>query len=526
MRWLTPLRANKEASMTEQLALLPEYLTAHLQLTLTALTFSILISVPIGIIATRVYWLERFALSLASVVQTVPSLALLALMVPVLSALELQSIGILQAMIGLTLYGVLPILRNTVTGLTGINPQIKEAARGVGMTPQQQLMTVELPLAMPVIIAGIRTATVWTVGIATLSTPIGATSLGNYIFSGLQTRNYTAVLVGCIAAAGLALSLDGMVRSIETSIANNSRRRLVITLGVIVILFAYASITVVRPFGQEAQRPIIVGAKTFTEQYILSEALSEWIEQETGRHTTLMQSLGSIVAFDALSEGDLDIYVDYSGTLWANEMERTHGGASRSEVLSEVRQFLKTEHNISLAAVLGFENSYALAVRSQDARRLDLQTISDLAHHDANLTIGGDYEFFVRPEWDLLQEQYGLLFKAQRTMDPALMYQAVAGGNVDVISAFSSDGRIRSYDLEILEDDQNAIPPYDAIVLVGPRLVQETPNIISVLSKLNNTIDANRMRELNLQVDEGGNSPRTAALAYIDQLRETVTESQ
>ena len=189
-----------------------------------------------------------------------------------------------------------------------------------------------------------------------------------------------------------------------------------------------------RPFGQEAQRPIIVAAKSFTEQYILSEALSEWIEQETGRHTTLMQSLGSIVAFDALSEGDLDIYVDYSGTLWANEIERTHGGASRSEVLSEVRQFLKTEHNISLAAVLGFENSYALAVRSQDARRLDLQTISDLAHHDANLTIGGDYEFFVRPEWDLLQEQYGLLFKAQRTMDPTLMYQAVAAGNVDVIT--------------------------------------------------------------------------------------------
>ena len=168
--------------MAEQLALLPEYLTAHLQLTLFALAFSIVVSVPVGILATRVHWLERFALSLASVVQTIPSLALLALMVPVLSALELQSIGILPALIGLTLYGVLPILRNTVTGLSGVEPQIKEAARGVGMTPRQQLMTVELPLAMPVIIAGIRTATVWTVGIATLSTPIGATSLGNYIF--------------------------------------------------------------------------------------------------------------------------------------------------------------------------------------------------------------------------------------------------------------------------------------------------------------------------------------------------------
>ncbi|MEE3203102.1 MAG: ABC transporter permease/substrate-binding protein [Acidobacteriota bacterium] len=512
--------------MAEQLALLPEYLTAHLQLTLIALTLSILVSVPVGIVATRVHWLERFALSLASVVQTVPSLALLALMVPVLSALELQSIGILPALIGLTLYGVLPILRNTVTGLSGIDPHIKEAARGVGMTPRQQLMMVELPLAMPVIIAGIRTATVWTVGTATLSTPIGATSLGNYIFSGLQTRNYSAVLVGCIAAAGLALSLDGMVRSIETSIANNSRRRLIATLGFIAILFAYASITVVRPFGENTQRPIIIGAKTFTEQYILSEALSEWIEQETGRRTTLMQSLGSVVAFDALDEGDIDVYVDYSGTIWANEMARGRVRASRTEVLNDVRQFLKTEHGVSLAAVLGFENSYALAVRTQDARRLGLRTISDLSRHDDNLSIGGDYEFFVRPEWRALQDQYNLMFSEQRTMDPTLMYQAIAAGNVDVISAFSSDGRISSYGLEILEDDQNAIPPYDAIVLVGARLVREMPSIISVLSTLNNTIDANQMRELNLQVDEQGNSPQTAALAYINQLRATVTESR
>ena len=502
--------------MAEQLALLPEYLTAHLQLTLIALTLSILVSVPVGIVATRVHWLERFALSLASVVQTVPSLALLALMVPVLSALELQSIGILPALIGLTLYGVLPILRNTVTGLSGIDPHIKEAARGVGMTPRQQLMMVELPLAMPVIIAGIRTATVWTVGTATLSTPIGATSLGNYIFSGLQTRNYSAVLVGCIAAAGLALSLDGMVRSIETSIANNSRRRLIATLGFIAILFAYASITVVRPFGENTQRPIIIGAKTFTEQYILSEALSEWIEQETGRRTTLMQSLGSVVAFDALDEGDIDVYVDYSGTIWANEMARGRVRASRTEVLNDVRQFLKTEHGVSLA----------LAVRTQDARRLGLRTISDLSRHDDNLSIGGDYEFFVRPEWRALQDQYNLMFSEQRTMDPTLMYQAIAAGNVDVISAFSSDGRISSYGLEILEDDQNAIPPYDAIVLVGARLVREMPSIISVLSTLNNTIDANQMRELNLQVDEQGNSPQTAALAYINQLRATVTESR
>ena len=184
--------------VTELLAVLPSYLTAHLQLTLLALLLSVGVSVPLGVAATRVAWIEQPALALAGLIQTVPSLALLAAMVPVLAALGLQSIGFLPAIVGLTLYGVLPVLRNTVTGIAGVDPALTEAARGVGMTPRQQLLLVELPLAMPIIVAGIRTATVWVVGIATLSTPVGATSLGNYIFSGLQTRNYTAILVGCV----------------------------------------------------------------------------------------------------------------------------------------------------------------------------------------------------------------------------------------------------------------------------------------------------------------------------------------
>ena len=201
--------------MSEQLALLPEYLTAHLQLTLLALLCSTAVSLPAGVAVTRVAWLERPVLGAAAVIQTVPSLALLAVMVPLLAGLGVQSIGFLPAFIGLTLYGVLPILRNTVTGIAGVDPALTEAARAVGMTPWQQLRRVELPLAMPVIVAGLRTATVWTVGVATLSTPVGATSLGNYIFSGLQTRNYTSVLVGCAAAAVLALVLDGLVRGLS-----------------------------------------------------------------------------------------------------------------------------------------------------------------------------------------------------------------------------------------------------------------------------------------------------------------------
>ena len=228
--------------MSEQLALLPDRLTAHLQLTLLALLIGTAVSLPLGILVTRVRWLEQPALAIAGVIQTVPSLALLAMMVPVLAALELQSIGFLPAIIGLTLYGVLPVLRNTVTGIAGVDPALKEAARGVGMTASQQLRQVELPLAMPVIVAGIRTSTVWIVGIATLSTPVGATSLGNYIFAGLQTRNYTAVLVGCVAAALLALLLDGLVKALEDGVRTRQRRRVTVALAVLAALYGYTGL--------------------------------------------------------------------------------------------------------------------------------------------------------------------------------------------------------------------------------------------------------------------------------------------
>ena len=501
--------------MSELLALLPSYLTAHLQLTLLALALSAGVSVPLGIASTRVPWIEQPALAVAGIIQTVPSLALLAAMVPVLAALGMQSIGFLPAIVGLTLYGVLPVLRNTVTGIAGVDPALKEAARGVGMTSRQQLLLVELPLAMPVIVAGIRTATVWVVGIATLSTPVGATSLGNYIFSGLQTRNYTAILLGCVAAAGLALLLDGLVRAVEVGLARRRRGRTAAALGAVGLLYAYAGVTLAAPWFDGRERPIVVGAKTFTEQYVLSAAIAGWIERETGRPTSLVQSLGSLVAFEALDAGGIDVYVDYTGTLWANEMGRAEMRAGRAEMLAGVRDFLERGHGITLAAILGFENTYALTVRAAEAERLGLRAISDLVDHAPRLAIGADVEFFARPEWPAVRDTYGLDFREQRAMDASLMYQAAATREVDVISAYTTDGRITAYDLRVLADDRGAIPPYDAIVLAGARLAREAPDVVRALARLDGAIDADRMRAMNLRVDEQGEDPATVAAAFV-----------
>ena len=501
--------------MSGPLADLPEYLSAHVRLTLAALAAGILLAVPAGVLVSRRRALGAPVLGFASVLQTVPALALLAVMVPLLSGLGLPGIGPLPAFIALVLYSLLPILRNTVTGLAGVDAAVLEAARGLGMTPSQRLRQVELPLALPVVAAGIRTATVWTVGMATLSTPVGAPSLGNYIFGGLQTRNTAAILTGCVAAAVLALGLDGLVRA---AVVGLSARRRGLVAGAVAGLLALATWAwwLAPPTqGASASRPIVIGAKTFTEQFVLAEILAGTVQARTGRPTRTLTSLGSTVAFDALRRDEIDLYVDYTGTLWATVMGRRGPRGSRREVEEEVRRWLLEQAGVTLVASLGFENAYCFAVRLDTAARLGLRTVGDLARHAGGLSLASDYEFFQREEWRAVQAAYGLAFRERRTMDPSLLYQAIAAGQVDAITAYSSDGRIEALGLVTLEDDRYAIPPYDAVVLASPRLARDAPGVLAALRTLDGAIDVRTMRALNRLVDEEHRTPAEAARTFL-----------
>jgi len=503
----------------EQLALLPSLLTAHLQLTLLALGVGTALSLPLGILVTRAPRLEGLVLGVAGVIQTIPSLALLAVMVPVLAALGFSGIGFLPAFLGLTLYGLLPILRNTLTGIRGVAPELIEAARGVGMTSGQMLGRVELPLAAPVIVAGVRTATVWIVGIATLSTPVGAPSLGNYIFSGLQTRNYAAVLVGCVAAALLALGLDGLVRMLEAGVRDRRRGLTAAALGLGGLLCVWAGGAALAGVGSGAT-PVRIGAKTFTEQYVLSEIVAGVVRARTGERVEVVPSLGSTVAYDALRSGGIDLYVDYSGTLWTTVMGRDTTGETRDAVVAGVGAWLRETDGIVVVARLGFENAYVLALRDALAAEGDVRTISQLVAIAPRLGFGADYEFLARPEWASLRDRYGLAFASARSMDPSLLYQSAAQGSVDVISAFSTDGRLDAYGLRVLDDDRSAIPPYDALLLAGKRLATERPGVIRALGVLNGAIDEARMRAMNGEVDARGETPAAVAAAFVGGLDE------
>jgi osmoprotectant transport system permease protein len=509
--------------LSELWARFPEYLAGHLELSLAALGIGAAIGIPLGVWIARRPKAAPGLLAVVGAAQTIPSLALLAFMVPALAALGAltsrafgfapRAIGTGPALAALTLYGVLPILQNTVTGLRGVDPACREAARGVGMTPRQELWRVELPLALPVIVAGLRTAAVWVVGTATLSTPVGAPSLGNYIFSGLQTRNYASVTLGCAAAAGLAFLLDQAIRSIEGSLRRGRRARAVAVAASVLGLASAAALFGAGRVGA-APRTLAIGAKTFTEQYVLSEVLAGWIEESGGPPARILPSLGSTVLYDALRAGDIDVYVDYSGTLWATVLHRSGSPPPRTALLEDVRRGLAAD-GVVVAAALGFENTYALAMRADRARSLGIASYSDLARRSPELEIGADYEFLVRPEWRSLVSTYGFAFRAARSMDPSLMYQALAQRELDVISAFSTDGRIPALDLVLLRDDRAVIPSYDAVVLVGERLARERPDVVARLGRLEGRIDEASMQRLNRAVDEEGRAPGEVAREWL-----------
>ncbi|MFO0630428.1 MAG: ABC transporter permease/substrate-binding protein [Polyangiales bacterium] len=496
-------------------AALPDRLAAHVALSLTALAVGTLVSVPLGVWIARRPRAAAAVFAVTGVLQTVPGLALLAFMVPLLAALGLRAIGYLPAVVALSLYAVLPILRNTVTGLQGVDPAVREAADGVGMTPAQRLARVELPLALPVLIAGLRTASVWTVGTATLSTPVGASSLGDYIFAGLQTRQSSAVLLGCAASALLALALDGIIHLADRGIARRRRAPVVTAAALLLTLASTAALTLLARAERGDARVVTIGAKTFTEQYILARALAAQVGRRTGARTRVLESLGSAVVFDALRTGQIDAYVDYSGTLWTSVLHRGAPPADRAALRAELTRALLREHRVVVVAALGFENTYALAARPAVAAMHRLRSISDLARASATLTVGGDYEIFQRPEWRAITEGYGARFRAQRAMDPSLMYEAARSGQVDVITAFSTDGRIDAFGLVVCDDDRRVIPPYDALVLASERLARERPDVVRALAALEGTVSAGAMRALNGAVDRGALDPTRAGARLV-----------
>ena len=488
--------------MTGAWTRVPDLLAAHVLLSFAALALGLALALPLIVLASRNATVARVSLGFASLVQTIPALALLALFFPVLLWLGLPPLGFLPSLLALSLYALLPILRNGVTGLASLDPAVREAADGVGMTALQKLRLVEAPLVLPVLMAGIRTAAVWTIGAATLSTTVGQPSLGDLIFSGLQTQSWPLVLAGCVASAGLALVVDALLGAAERGLA---ARRTWAWAGALALLVAGAGVAAL-PRLAPTQDMVVVGAKNFSEQFILARVIGARLEQ-AGYRVAYREGLGSAVAYGALKTGAIDVYVDYAGTIWTAEMKRSDT-PPRSRMLPAIRNWAKATGGVALLGPLGFENAYAFAMKP----RAGIATLDDLAARSGELRLGSDLEFLDRAEWAAVRRAYPMRFAAQRAYAPSFMYRALETGEADVISAFSSDGRIAADGLVTLTDPNGAIPRYDAILLLGPKRASDA-RFADALRPLLNAIPVETMRRANYQVDRDADKQTPDAAA-------------
>jgi osmoprotectant transport system permease protein len=496
---------------------LPDYLGWHVLLSVSALAVGLVFSVPLGITVSRRPKLAELAQGAAGIIQTVPSLALLVLMVPLLGG----KTGFWPAFVALILYSVLPMLANTVVGLRGVDPVLVEAGRGLGMSEREVMRRVQLPLAAPVIIGGVRTATVLVVGTATLVTPVGGTSLGNYIFGGLETSDYVATVFGCVVAALLAIVMDQLVRLFEVAARRRDRRLAWAgAAGLLVLLGGglYGPVSKLL-----SPPPEYVAGAPFTEQHILTEVMKEML-RSAGFGVEQRKGMAEGVQFLALRGNQIDCCVNYSGNIWAVLMKERES-AERQVIYERVCQFLRERYGVICLGKLGFENAYALVMNPKRTEELlgpDRRqwTVSRLAEQTRRLSvsIAGDLQFFRRLEWRQLRDRYGLRFRERKEADPTLMYGAVWDGEVDVIVAYTSDGRIGRYGLVKLIDDRSVLPSYDAMLLVSAKAAVQ-PGFIEALKPLvrqGGAINDATMQEANRQVDVEGQSPRRVGLELFE----------
>jgi len=470
----------------------------HVLLVAVATLAAVAAAVPLGVFASKRPRLAAPILGVANVVQTVPSLAMFGFLLPVPF---IGGVGARAALVVLILYGLLPIVRTTIAGLRSIDPSIREAGVAMGMTPRELLRQVELPLALPSIVAGVRVAAVVGVGSATIAAAIGAGGLGEYIYRGLSMVDTTVILAGAVPAALLALVVDGSLLWLERQLSSRRRARSPrVAMGTAALLAALVLFT----SGIAARRAtgaVVVASKNFTEQIVLGELLAQTIEREGIPVARRLNLGGTLICDRALLTGDADVYVEYTGTaLTAIFHQPVHRDSAT--VFESVRD-LYARTGRTLLRPLGFNNTFAILVRGDDARSMGLRTIEDMARESPRWRAGFGYEFVGRPDgYPGLAKAYDLRFPAPpRVMDLTLSYRALAAGQVDVIAGDATAGLIKGLDLVQLEDSRRYFPPYDAAPVARAETLLRYPAMRLALERLGGRISAADMRAMNYAAD-------------------------
>lgn len=503
-----------QQNWSELFALTREHIFLVLISTLTA----VLIGVPLGILISRKKSLQTPVLGIANIMQTVPSLALFGLLIPMPLV---GGIGAKTAIIALAVYALLPVIRNTVTGISGVDAKVREAAVAMGMTDWQILKTVELPLALPVILTGVRVATVISVGVATIAAAVGAGGLGTYIFRGLRQNDNNLLLAGALFSAILALIADFALGQIErissrsTVKATSAIRRNLVLAGAATLILIGFGLSFRQNFSESSSavttNKIRVGSKDFTESVILAEILAQTLEKR-GFEVERNFELGGNLAHDALLSDQIDVYPEYTGTAFTAILKRQPINDTE-KVYNETRREYAEKFDLIVSPPLGFSNDFAILVRGDVARKQNLKTISDAVPSSKNWQAGFGQDFMSRADgYAGFSKAYNFDFSRQpREMDLSLTYRALASGELDLIAGNSTDGLIAALDLFQLADDKKYFPPYQAVFIARR---DKSAILQAVFEKLNGAISTDEMRKLNYAVDGEKRVPKDVAAEW------------
>ncbi|HLR08064.1 MAG TPA: ABC transporter permease/substrate-binding protein [Bacillota bacterium] len=479
----------------------------HLQISLISLVIAIIIAVPLGLVLTRHKRIAEPIIGLSAVMQTIPSLAVLAFLIPIFG------IGTVPAIVALVLYGLLPILRNTYTGIVEVDPVLTQAATGMGMTSFKRMMKVELPIATPVIMAGIRTSMVLIVGTTTIAALIGAGGLGELILLGLDRgADIHLILLGAIPAALLAIALDFILRMFER-ISKRAGLKSFIAL-VLITIFV---VTVPLLVNTSKKADLVIGAKLGAEPTILINMYKLLIEDQTDLKVELIPNLGKTsFNFKALQEGSIDIYPEFTGTVIVELLGEQAESNDAYDVYIQAKEGLSEQYDMAYLEPMQFNNTYTVATTEDLADQYGLEEIDDLQKVEDRITAGFTLEFKDRYDGYVgMQDVYNIDIADMRTMDPGIRQEALENGDVDVIDAYATDSYMIDLNLKTLDDPEQLFPPYQGAPLMKQATLDKYPELEAILNELGGKITDKEMREMNYEVDYNDQSPYEVAKAYL-----------
>lgn len=498
--------------LTEDFKFFLNLTVEHILISLLAISIASVLGIILGIIISEYRRFSGLILGTVNILYTIPSIALLGFFITI------TGVGNTTALIALIIYALLPIIRSTYTGIVNINPLIIEASEGMGSTKLQQLFKVKLPLALPVLMSGIRNMVTMTIALAGIASFVGAGGLGVAIYRGITTNNSAMTFLGSLLIAILALIFDFILGIIEKRLTNHKRTKYkvnfkLIILGLFIIIFGvYFSL------NSKKDKTINIATKPMTEGYILGQMLTELIEQDTDLKVNMTTGVGGGTSniHPAMLKGEFDLYPEYTGTSWEAVLKKE--GSYDESKFDELQKEYKEKYNLEYVNLYGFNNTYGLAVNKDIAEKYNLKTYSDLAKVSNNLIFGAEYDFFEREDgYKELQKVYNVDFKKKIDMDIGLKYQAMKDKKIDVMVIFTTDGQLAISDVVVLEDDKKMYPSYRAGTVVRSEILSKYPELKAVLEKLNNILDDKTMADLNYQVESEGKKPEDVAREYLQE---------